>query len=32
LFSRFGFEFLRDAREVTSWGILFKKSKNVNEI
>jgi 2-polyprenyl-3-methyl-5-hydroxy-6-metoxy-1,4-benzoquinol methylase len=25
LFARFGFEFLRDATEVTSWGLLFVK-------
>ena len=25
LFSKFGFEFLRDAREVTPWGLLFVK-------
>jgi len=25
LFARFGFDFLRDAREVTSWGLLFVK-------
>jgi 2-polyprenyl-3-methyl-5-hydroxy-6-metoxy-1,4-benzoquinol methylase len=25
LFNRFGFEFLRDAYEVTSWGLLFVK-------